>query len=248
MQTVDVVIGCQASIATEFWGMCTAVNWLRSIPASFSACRVYDSAHRKTETKRVGQIAMLSVEEKVLLLDEVATSAISSWRILKIAERDFSNWRIEERDHPAYLGYCNLRNLLSVSLMTSCYTLIETGDKSYSLHHVVKDQSLRLSPTALQECENCFQLRKKISIYRNNVTAHVNHRKTQSDWAQTAGLKNGEIDGFTKSVFVVVDELSRDNMPSDFEPCVRKQSLSYFQEFCRAAYGFELRRRKNGRG
>ena len=112
---------------------------------------------------------MLSVEEKVLLLDEVACTARSSWQIQLAMHDDFISWPNEDRWQPAYMGYCNLRNLLSVSLMTACYALVETGKRAYSLHHAVSDPTLHISATVRQHCDVCFGLRSKIAKYRNNV-------------------------------------------------------------------------------
>lgn len=176
---------------------------------------------------------MLSVEEKVLLLDEVAQTARSSWQIHLVAHEIFSEWPVERDQHPAFLGYCNHRNLLSYSLMTACHSLIETSKKAYSLHHAMSDDSLKVSSEVRQNCEICFSHRKSISTYRNNVVAHVNARKTQSAWAAAAGIKNGDIDDFLQSARAAVEGLARDNLGAGFVPVITMPVRFHFQEFCR---------------
>ncbi len=176
---------------------------------------------------------MLSVKEKLLLLDEVASTARSSWQIHLVAHETFSDWPLEHHSHPAYLGYCNLKNLLSASLMTACYSLVETGKKSYSLHHAVSDPSLNISPKAQRHCEACFALRSKISKYRNNVVGHVNAKRTQSNWAQAAGILNRDIDDFLQHSRAAIEELSWINLGEEFVPGVTMPVRRHFREFCR---------------
>lgn len=176
---------------------------------------------------------MLSVEEKILLLDEVASSARSSWQIHLIGHERFSNFPKEHDQHPAYLGYCNMRNLLSVSLMTACYALIDTNNKTYSLHHAVEDQDLRISDSVVKNCDVCFTMRRKIAKYRNNVVAHVNAKRTQSDWAQEAGIVNGEIDTFLHSAREAIRQLAQDNIEEGFIPVVDMPVREFFLEYCR---------------
>ena len=104
---------------------------------------------------------MLSVEERILLLDEVASTARSSWQILLIGHERFSEFPEEHRQHPAYLGYRNMTNLLSVSLMTACYALIDTNPKTYSFHHAISDKDLQISSTFKEHCDVCFSLKKR---------------------------------------------------------------------------------------
>ena len=176
---------------------------------------------------------MLSVEEKILLLDEVASTARSSWQIYLAAHVHFSDWPDKHRQVPAYLGYRNLENLLSASLMTACYSLVETGKRSYSLHHAVKDAVLRVSSDVRMHCESCFVLRSKIAKYRNNVVAHVNASRTQSDWAKAAGIVNSEIDDFLFNARAAVERLSRDNLGDAFVPGVTRPVQGEFHAFCR---------------
>lgn len=109
---------------------------------------------------------MLSVEERILLLDEVASTARSSWQIHLIGHERFSDFPEEHRQNPAYLGYCNMRNLLSVSLMTACYSLIDTNRKTYSFHHAISDKDLQISASVKKHCDICFSLRETIAKYR----------------------------------------------------------------------------------
>jgi len=176
---------------------------------------------------------MLSVEERILLLDEVASTARSSWQILLIGHERFSNFPEEHRQHPAYLGYCNMTNLLSVSLMTACYALIDTRPKTYSLHHAASDKDLQISSTFKEHCDVCFSLRKKIAKYRNNVVAHVNSKRTQSDWADAAGIKNEEIGEFLHSAKAAIEELVCDNLEQRLAPVVTMPVRDFFFEYCR---------------
>lgn len=187
---------------------------------------------------------MLSVEQKILLLDEVASTARSSWQIHLVGHERFSGFPEEHKQHPAYLGYCNIRNILSVSLMTACYSLIETNKKTYSLYHAVSDKDLQISSNVKRNCEICFALREKISRYRNNVVAHVNAKRTQSDWAQAAGIQNREIDDFLYSARVAVEELARDNLEEGLAPVVTMPVRSFFFEYCRAITEIESTRRR----
>lgn len=188
------------------------------------------------------EIPMLSVKDKILLLDEVASSARSSWQIYLAAHENFADWPLQERSDPAYLGYCNLKNLLSISLMTTCYSLVETGRRAYSLHHAITDPSLSVSSEARKYCQDCFDLRAKISKYRNNVVAHVNSRKTQADWAHLAGISNGEIDNFLQNVRAAIEELSIHNLEHGFAPCVSMPVQDHFRAFCRMSVGIDNRR------
>jgi hypothetical protein len=123
--------------------------------------------------------------------------------------------------------------LLSHSLMASCYALIDSGQRSYSMHHAVKDQTLVITPLAKQECESCLRLRGKIATYRNNVTAHVNAKRTQEDWAQFANVKNGEIDAFLLSARAIVEEFGKANLGAHFVPSSRMPFQEDFREYCR---------------
>lgn len=176
----------------------------------------------------------LSNKQKVLLIDEVVSSAMASWQIYVEADEKFSDWPHEKQSQPEYCGYFTLKSLLSHSLMASCYALIDTGKRSYSMHHVVKDPGLVTTQVAKQEYEKCYQLRSKISTYRNNVTAHVNSTRTQSDWAQFAGIKNSDISDFLRSAHKFVKELGRVNIGEDFVPSSEMQFKRDFRAFCRA--------------
>jgi len=192
----------------------------------------------------VGEVLiMLSVEERILLLDEVASTARSSWQILLIGHERFSNFPEEHRQHPAYLGYCNMTNLLSVSLMTACYALIDTHPKTYSFHHAVSDKDLQISSTFKEHCDVCFSLKKKISKYRSNVVAHVNAKRTQSDWADAAGIKNEEIDEFLHSARAAIEELVRDNLGGFLAPVVTMPVRDFFFEYCSEITGIKSARR-----
>ncbi len=175
---------------------------------------------------------MLTVKEKILLLDEVASTARSSWQIYLAIHSHFSSWSDEHHLHPAYFGYRNLENLLSGSLMTACYALVETGKRSYSLHHAVSDADLEVSSEVLSNCMCCFDLRSKISKYRNNVVAHVNATRSQADWAQAAGIENKEIDDFLFSARAAIEGLSRDNLEDAFVPSVTRPVQDDFYAFC----------------
>lgn len=176
---------------------------------------------------------MLSVEERILLLDEVASTARSSWQIHLIGHERFSDFPEEHRQNPAYLGYCNMRNLLSVSLMTACYALIDTNRKTYSFHHAISDKDLQISSNVKKHCDVCFSLRGKISKYRNNVVAHVNSKRSQSDWADATGIKNEEIDEFLHSSKAAIEELVRDNLEQGLAPVVTMPVRDFFLAYCR---------------
>lgn len=178
-----------------------------------------------------------------MLLDEVASTARSSWQIQLAMLDDFAHWPKTYRGHPAYFGYRNMTNILSVSLMTACYALIETGSKSYSLHHAMKDDALKVSSEVRQNCDVCFELRGKISKYRNNVVAHVNTTKSQSDWADAAGIRNGEIDRFLQSARTAIEILCHDNIGGGFSPVVTMPVQRDFREFCRMTAEFAESRR-----
>lgn len=57
---------------------------------------------------------MLPVEERILLLDEVASTALSSWQIHLLGHERFAEFPEEHRQHPACLGHRNVTNLLSM--------------------------------------------------------------------------------------------------------------------------------------
>lgn len=175
----------------------------------------------------------LSKNQKVLLIDEVVSSAMASWQIYVEADRKFSDWPIEQQNRPEYLGYFTLKSLLSHSLMASCYALIDKGKLSYSMHHAVNDSELIVSLMAQKEYEKCSDLRSKIAIYRNNVTAHVNSSRTQSDWAKHAGIKNRDISEFLLSAHQFASELGRANLGGDFIPSSEMQFKRDFRAFCR---------------
>lgn len=186
---------------------------------------------------------MLTVTEKILLLDEVGGLARSAWQIHLSIYEEFCDWPSSDQLNPAYLGYINLRNILSVGLMTSCYSLIETGSRSYSLHHAMSDSSLKISLEARSHCDKCFELRQKISKYRNNVVAHVNSKRSQADWAQASNISNGEIDRFIESARFAIEELSKDNLEGDFSPCVTMPVQDHFRAFCRLSVEMDDMRR-----
>lgn len=190
---------------------------------------------------------MLSVEEKIILLDEVASTARSSWQIHLIGHERFSDFPEEHRQHAAYLGYCNMRNLLSVSLMTSCHALIDTNQKTYSLHHAISDKDLLISSSVKKHCDLCFSLRKKIAKYRNNVVAHVNSKRTQSDWANAAGIQTDEIDEFLHSAKAAIEGLTRDNLKQGLAPVVTMPVRDFFLEYCRVIADIESARRRRQR-
>ncbi|PCI04631.1 MAG: hypothetical protein COB78_10080 [Hyphomicrobiales bacterium] len=176
---------------------------------------------------------MLSIKNKIWLLDEVVSTAFGSWHIYLAGHDKFSDWPEECRSQSAYRGYTTLRSLLCHSLMVACYALVDSSNKAYSLHHAVKDPDLIVTPMAVNKCENCLRLRSKIATYRNNVTAHVNNRRTQSEWAQFANIKNGEIDAFLLSARAVVEELGKVNLGTEFVPSSRMPFQRDFNEFCR---------------
>ena len=175
----------------------------------------------------------LSNEEKIWLIDEVVSTAMASWQIYVEGDKKFSNWPKERQKQPEYVGYTTLKALLSYSLMASCYALVDTGKRSYSMHQAVKDPELFVTPVAKQEYEKCCDLRSKIATYRNNVTAHVNSTRTQSDWAQFAGIKNGEISAFLQSAHKFIEELGRANLHEGFVPSSRMLFKRDFRAFCR---------------
>jgi hypothetical protein len=102
------------------------------------------------------------------------------------------------------------------------------------MHHAITDPDLAVTPMAKRECENCLGLRTKIATFRNNVTAHVNTKRTQANWAEFAGIKNGEIDAFLKSARTVVEELGQANLGPQFVASSRMPFRRDFREFCRA--------------
>jgi len=176
---------------------------------------------------------MLSAERKIWLLDEMVSTAFASWHIYLTGYDKFKNWPEERRGHAAYTGYTTLRALLSHSLMGACYALVDSGQRSYSFHHAVRDSTLAITPLAKQECESCLKLRNKIATYRNNVTAHVNAKRTQEDWAQFANIKNAEISAFLASARTVIEELGKANLNAQFIPSSRMSFRGDFREFCR---------------
>ena len=176
---------------------------------------------------------MLSAERKIWLLDEVVSTAFASWHIYIAGYDKCNSWPEERRNRAAYTGYTTLKALLSHSLMAACYALVDSGQRSYSLHHAVQDPTLVVTPLAKLECESCLRLRSKIATYRNNVTAHVNDKRTQKDWAQFADIKNGEIDAFLLSARTVVEELGKANLDAHFIPSSRMPFQEDFREFCR---------------
>jgi len=176
---------------------------------------------------------MLSAEHKIWLLDEVVSTAFASWHIYIAGYDKFNDWPEEQQGLAAYTGYTTLTVLLSHSLMSACYALVDSGQRSYSIHHAVKDPTLVITPLAKRECENCLILRSKIATYRNNVTAHVNTKRTQTDWAQFADIKNAEIDAFLLSARTVVEELGKANLGVHFIPSSRMSFQGDFREFCR---------------
>lgn len=177
---------------------------------------------------------MLTTKDKILLLDEVVSTACASWRIYIAGYNKFNDWPEECRGQSAYFGYTTLRAVLSHSLMVACYASVESGKRTYSMHHAIKDPELIVTPLAVTESEKCFRLRSKIATYRNNVTAHVNNKKTQADWGQFADIKNGEIDAFLSSARTVVEELGKANLGVYFRPSSYMSFQQNFREFCRA--------------
>jgi hypothetical protein len=124
---------------------------------------------------------LLSAREKIMLLDEVVSTATASWRIYIAADHKFSDWPESRRDNPAYTGYTTIKALLSHSLMSALYASMEPGKHSYSMRHAVEDPELIVTPTARNGFKCCLLLWPKIAIYRNNVTAHVNTKRKQTD-------------------------------------------------------------------
>lgn len=176
---------------------------------------------------------MLSAEHKIWLLDEVVSTAFASWHLYIAGYDKFDNWPEERRSQAAYTGYTTFRVLLSHSLMSACYKLVDSGQRSYSIHHAIKDPKLVITPLAKLECENCLILRSKIATYRNNVTAHVNDKRTLTDWAEFAAITNAEIDSFLLSARTVVEELGKSNLDVHFTPSSRMSFKGNFREFCR---------------
>jgi hypothetical protein len=177
---------------------------------------------------------VLSPDEKIWLLDEVVSTATASWHIYILAYDKFSNWPDDLQDGPEYTGYTTVRTLLSHGLMSACYAAVDSGQKSYSIHHAKDDPALVVSELARRESKRCLKLRPKIATYRNNVTAHVNTKRKQSDWAEFADIKNGEIDTFLNSARAFVEELGKANLGSHFLASSRMQFQHDFREFCRA--------------
>ncbi|WP_306260395.1 hypothetical protein [Pararhizobium sp. IMCC21322] len=175
----------------------------------------------------------MSPSDKIWLLDEVVSTATASWRIYIAAYDKFSVWPVERQDSPEYNGYATIRALLSHSFMSACYASVESGKRSYSMHHAINDPDLIVSPLAKMECENCLGLRTKIATYRNNVTAHVNTKRKQAEWANFANIKNGEIDVFLRSARTVVEELGKSNLGVHFLASSRMTFQKNFREFCR---------------
>lgn len=176
---------------------------------------------------------MLSPREKILLLDEVVSTATASWRIYIVAFNKFSDWPEGRQDSPEFNGYVAIRTVLTHGLMSALYASIDSGKRSYSMHHAIQDPELIVSKLARSECENCLKLRAKIATYRNNVTAHVNTKRKQTDWADFAGLTNGEIDAFLKSARTVVEELGTANTRVHFLASSQTTFQRDFHEFCR---------------
>ncbi|WP_299812367.1 hypothetical protein [uncultured Roseibium sp.] len=175
----------------------------------------------------------MSPNDKIWLLDEVVSTATASWRIYIAAYNKFSDWPEERQNSPEYSGYTTIRALLSHSLMSACYASVESGKRSYSMHHAINDPDMIVSPLAKIECKNCLDLRTKIATYRNNITAHVNTKRKQAEWANFADIKNGEIDTFLKSARTVVEELGKSNLDATFIASSRMSFQRNFREFCR---------------
>lgn len=175
----------------------------------------------------------LSIEEKIWLIDEVASTAMASWQIYVEGDKNFSDWPKERQNQPEYCGYTTLKTLLSHSLMASCYALVDTGKRVYSMHHAVNDPDLFVTQAAKSEYKKCCDLRSKIATYRNNVTAHVNSARTQADWAQFAGIKNSDISAFLQSAHKFVEEIGRANLHEGFVPSSRMPFKRNFHAFCR---------------
>ena len=90
-----------------------------------------------------------------------------------------------------------------------------------------------------------FFSEKKISKYRSNVVAHVNSKRTQSDWAEAAGIKNEEIDEFLHSSRAAIEELVRDNLEQGLAPVVAMPVRDFFFEYCREITGIKSARRRS---
>lgn len=177
---------------------------------------------------------MHTAADKIMLLDEVVSTAFASWQLYTAGEDKFSKWPKEWRSRPDYIGYTTLRVLLGNSLINACYTLVDSGKRSYSMHHAIKDPDLIVTPPANRECEKCLQLRSKIATYRNNITAHVNAKRTQADWGQFAGIKKEEIKSFVFSARNVVEALGKANLDLHFIPSSRMPFQENFREYCRS--------------
>ena len=149
----------------------------------------------------------------------------------------FSDWPEELQDTPEYNEYRTINVLLSHSLMSTCYAFLESGKKFYSLLRAIEDPYLVVTPLAKSECDKCCQLRPKIAIFRNNVTAHVNVKRRQTDWADLAGIKNGEIDAFMQSARTAVEELGKSNVHPEFVASSRTTFQHNFRKFCRVMQG-----------
>lgn len=175
---------------------------------------------------------MLSVEEKIWQLDEVVSTAFGSWQIYVTAYNKFNDWPEKRREHPAFSGYETIRNLLSHSLIVACDALLDSGKQSYSFHHAMNDPELKITSEATAEYQACLKFTKKIGIYRNNVSAHINDRKTQAEWAQHANIKNGEFDIFIRSARATITELGKANINTNFVPSSKSPFAYEFNEFC----------------
>lgn len=175
----------------------------------------------------------MTPDEKIRLLDETVSTAIASWRIYILVDEKYSAWAEDMYNTPEYDGCRTLRVLLCHSLMSACYASMDRGNKSYSMYHAVKDKDLVISPMAKEKFDQCDSLWPKIATYRNNVTAHVNNRRTQSEWADFAGIGNGEIDAFAKSAPIVIKELCRANLGVRNLASSRRSFQQEFRDFCR---------------
>lgn len=135
-----------------------------------------------------------------------------------------------------------MRTLLSVSLMTACYALIDTNRRTYSFHHAISDKDLKISSVVKKHCDVCFSLREKVAEYRNNVVAHVNSKRSQSDWANLVDIKHEEIDEFLHSARAAIEELVRDNLEQGLAPVVTMPVRDFFFEYCREITNIERAR------
>ncbi len=175
----------------------------------------------------------MSPDEKIKLLDEVVATAIASWRIYIVVDAKFSTWADDERNTPEYEGCCTLKVLLCHSLMSACYASMDQAKTSYSLHRAIADPDLVISPEAKEKFGQCKAFWPKIAKYRNNVTAHVNLKRTQSEWADFANIKNGEIDAFMKNARIIVEELCKANLGVRNLSSSRNSFQKEFRDFCR---------------